>query len=116
MQTYTNYYFFIQKVTIIKIVFISFIQSESYTFTNTEQKNKLRILIEILILPSYAKFIFFIDNDIKSIFLDLIYYYITLNSTPIDIKLYQFLKENYVNDKYTHKITQSKITLYQYLD
>jgi hypothetical protein len=77
-------------------------------FANQEQKNQLRAIIDIVILPSYAKFIFTIDNRVKDKILDLIYAYVTHETNPmIDLKLHNFLKSYYINNN-TDKVNQSK--------
>jgi hypothetical protein len=90
------------------LVFISFFRSEAIVVTNIEQKNQIKLLVDILILPAYAKFIFSISDEIKEKILDLLYYYMTMNISPPDLKIFQFLKIYYVNTN-DHRVDQSKI-------
>jgi hypothetical protein len=69
------------------------------------------MLVDILIFPSYAKFIFSISDDIKEKILDFIFYFVTiymnLSEGVFDIKLFNFLKTYYVNEN-DHRVNQSK--------
>lgn len=69
----------------------------------------MRSIIDILILPSYAKFIFNINSQIKSKILEMVYTYITLETSPIvDLKLFNFLK-SYYNGGEAIQVNQSKL-------
>jgi hypothetical protein len=106
---YEKYSYYISIVNSIKLDIITFFNSESILFANSEQKNQIRAIIDILILPSYAKFVFNLDDRVKDKILDLIYAYVTLETNSIvDLKLYNFLKSYYVNNN-SEKVNQSKI-------
>jgi hypothetical protein len=100
--------YFDSKLFII-IVFITFFQSEGMILLNNDQRNQIKILTDILIYPSYAKFIFSISDEIKEKILDMIYYYLTNHAVldgNFDIKIYQFLKVHYTNST-DYRVNQS---------
>ena len=62
-------------------------------------KNILGGIVDLIILPPYAKFIFNIDNDIKNIIIDIIEICIKRNLIYINkLKLFNFLKNFYLFD------------------
>jgi hypothetical protein len=91
-------------------IFINFFKSEAMVLLNNDQKNQIKILIDILIYPSYAKFIFNISDDFKERVLDMIYYFLTVHNGlegNMDIKIFNFLRVYYVNTT-DYRVDQSK--------
>lgn len=89
---------------------------------NQDYKNIIKSLVDIILLPPFAKFIFSLSDQIKDTILDLIYSYLNNNSNNmlsgqisnlIEEKLISFLKSNYSNssNRSESKINKSKILI-----
>jgi hypothetical protein len=85
-------------------VFIAYFKSDcfKYLLINNDNRALIKSLVEIVVLPPYAKFIFSISDTIKNSLTDFIFYYIKNSRQNVEISTIQkfntFLKAFYINN------------------
>jgi hypothetical protein len=87
-------------------------QSTSITFVTDEQKAMIIVLMNLILIPPYAKYMFNLDMKIKNKIGELIYFFLQTNlyepQSDIILRIYNLIKNIYANDK-SHFVNLSKL-------